>query len=676
MQIETLLLIIGAGIISLAIASFQYIYKAKNRAPKRLFFAFLRFLSLFILFLLLINPTFKQNTYFTEKPNLIVAVDNSASIKHLNQEKVVSDVVAQLKNNPSLQERFDITEYNFGDQLVDTMSFSFDQKQTNISNVLQDLDQIYKNTTAPIVLITDGNQTYGRDYQFSTNTHKQSIYPVVVGDTLISVDTKIRQLNVNRYVYLKNKFPVEAIVTYSGDRPVSSKFVVSSGNAIVYSQPIAFSKENSSFVLNFTLPADQVGVLKYKAKILPVENEKNTINNSKSFAVEVIDQKTTVVLISDITHPDLGAIKKSVESNERRKLVIKKPSEITDLDAYQMVILYQPSRRFRNVYEKLYEKRYNYFTITGTRTDWVFLNTVQNRYKQEITRQNEYYLSRYHNNFGSFLTDDIGFGSYPPLKGTFGEFNISSIYDPLLFRSVGNVTTETPLLFTVEENGIREAVLLGEGIWRWRAQNYLDNKSFQSFDDFFGKLILYLSSNRSKSRLNVSAESFYYSNSSIKVQAEYFTKNYEFDRRGNLRIVLKNKSDNTTQTIPLILNNNVYEVDLSSIDAGDYDYTVIVSGEKISRSGSFSVLEYDVEQQFSNADLNRLNKVASNTKGKVYFPDQNQELSKTLLKDKRYQTIQKSTQQVVALVDWKYLLALLILVLAIEWFARKYSGLI
>lgn len=676
MQTETILLIIGAGILSLAIALFQYNYRAKNRNKKNLFFAFLRFLSVFVLLILLINPTFKQKTYYTEKPNLVIAVDNSASIKHLQQDQLVSNLTQTIKEDQGLNDRFDIRYYSFAENLRDSLPLTFDQKQTNISKILQDLDQIYKKGIAPTVLITDGNQTYGRDYQFTTSKHKQAIYPVVIGDTTTVADLKIQQLNVNRYAYLKNKFPVEVIATYSGNKEINTKFEITSGNAILFSQPITFSEEKNSKVINLTLPANRAGVLQYRARLAPIENEKNTINNSKVFAVEVIDQKTTVLLISQIVHPDIGAIKKSIESNERRKLIIKKPIEVKTLDPYQMVILYQPNSRFIDIYQKLEDKRMNHFTITGSKTDWVFLNASQNKYKQEITRQTEYYLPRFNSNYGTFLLNDLGFEGYPPLIGTFGETSIKTTHDPLLYRTIGNITTQEPLLFTIEDNGRREAVLLGEGLWRWRAQNYLDNKNFETFDDFFGKLIQYLASNKTKSRLNTISESFYYGNSSIKIRAEYFTKNYEFDRRGNLRIAVKNTETEASQTIPMILKNNTYEADLSSLSSGNYNYTVSVIGENISKSGTFTVLEYDVEQQFLSADVTKLKQIATNTKGASYFPNQQKQMLSDLLNDSRYQTIQKSKEKVVSLIDWKYLLGLLILLLGLEWFARKYNGLI
>src|SRR5690606_36964092 len=92
-------------------------------------------------------------------------------------------------------------------------------------------------------------------------------------------------------------------------------------------ETISFSKENNSKILNFYLPANQVGVQSYTAVLEPLENEKNKVNNQKEFAVEVIDQKTNVAIVSDILHPDLGALKKSIEANEQRQVNILSPKD-------------------------------------------------------------------------------------------------------------------------------------------------------------------------------------------------------------------------------------------------------------------------------------------------------------------------------------------------------------
>src|SRR5690606_24132268 len=100
-----------------------------------------------------------------------------------------------------------------------------------------------------------------------------------------------------------------------------------SGSAIVFSENLTFNKEHSSRLVTLTLPANTSGVHSYKAELKPLTNEKNTVNNIKNFAVEVIDRKTHVAIISDLIHPDLGTLKKAIESNEQRQASIVTPSE-------------------------------------------------------------------------------------------------------------------------------------------------------------------------------------------------------------------------------------------------------------------------------------------------------------------------------------------------------------
>jgi hypothetical protein len=126
----------------------------------------------------------------------------------------------------------------------------------------------------------------------------------------------------------------------------------------------------------------------------------------------------------------------------------------------------------------------------------------------------------------------------------------------------------------------------------------------------------------------------------------------------------------------MLLRNNYYEVDLNSLPAGEYNFTVSVSNEAVSSSGSFTILDFNVEQQFLNADVAKLHRIAQNTNGKAYFPTQSELLINALLSNTNYQNIERSEQKVVPLLDWKYLLFLIVLALAAEWFIRKYNGLI
>lgn len=677
MQTQIITFLILAGIIALSLALFQYAYKAKLKGKRAWLLTALRFVTYFSIFVLLINPKFDKITYYNEKPNLVVAVDNSESIRYLNQSKNTSDLISSLKANEALNENFNLEFYSFGKEVNPIDSLSFDEKQSNLAQVFERLSEVYNNSISPTLIISDGNQTYGNDYAYMTKRYKQSIFTVILGDTITYTDIKLQQLNVNRYAYLKNKFPIEVIATYNGNTTVNTQLRISVGNSTVFSRPLTFSKTQTSQIVNFTLPASRVGITSYRAQIVPLDNEKNTINNVKNFAVEVIDQKTNVAIVSDLLHPDLGTLKKSIESNEQRNADILSTVEfLKKSNDYQLVIVYQPTNNFKALYNEIDKLKLNKIVITGTKTNWSLLNKLQNNYKQELTNQFEDYQASLNQNYGTFIVDNLNFGEFPPLKGTFGETLFTVPFQTILFKTINGNEIDEPLLATFEINDKREALILGEGLWRWRAQSYLNETSFNTFDNFMGKLVQYLSTNKRRTRLNVNYESFYNGNDNVRITAQFFNKNYEFEDNTNLNIELKNKDTNDEKSLPFVLKNMSYEVDLSGLEAGNYSFTVNVNTENISKSGEFKILEYNVEQQFLNANVNKLQTLANDSDGTSYLIDNTSKLTYDLINDTRFATIQKSIKKVVPLIDWKYLLGLIALSLAAEWFIRKYNGLI
>ena len=677
MQTQTIIYIILAIVLALAVALFQYIYKSKKRGKTYWGLAILRFFTVFSILLLLINPKFESLSYYNEKPKLVVAVDNSESVTYLKQDAKANTLINQLKSNKELNAHFDLEFYRFGKELVASDSLAYDEKQSNLAMVFDRLSEVYTNSVAPTLFISDGNQTYGSDYTYAIKKHKQAVFPVILGDTTTFADLKLQQLNVNRYAFLKNKFPVEIIATYNGNVSVNTTLRITSGNATVFSSPMRFSKANSSKIINVTLSANRVGIGSYTAELIPLENEKNKVNNIKNFAVEVIDQKTKVAIVSEIIHPDLGTLKKAIESNEQRQADIVSVQEfLKQSNDYQLVIAYQPTNNFRSIFEEIDRLKLNKIVIAGNSTNWSVLNTIQSNYKQQVTNQTEEFQPALNKNYGTFIVDNLNFSDFPPLNSEFGELKFSVPFETILYKTINGTQLNEPLLATFEFDERREALLLGDGLWRWRAQVYVEEGAFNSFDNFIGKLIQYLSTSKKRSRLNVNYESFYNGSDNVMISAQYFNKNYEFDAKSNLEITLKNKETEAITTVPFVLNNANYEVDLSTLQAGDYTFTVNVSSENISKSGELKILDYNVEQQFLNADVDKLKALATSSNGKAYFIDQVSLLIPDLLADSRFAIVQKSVKKTVPLIDLKYLLALILLFLTAEWFIRKYNGLI
>lgn len=673
MESTTLLYIIVAVISAIIIAVFQYIFKNKEKSQLKYWLSFLRFLSIFTILLLIINPSIKKNEIELIKPNLLVAVDNSTSIKYNLQDINVEKFIEKLKTDKELNNKYSLNYYGFGNNLYSLDSLKFNKTQTNLFSPLQELANLYKNGINPVILISDGNQTIGSNIEFVN--YKSPVFPLILGDTTQIEDISINQLNVNKFTYINNKLPVELFVNYTGEKPVSKRLSIYYKGNRVYSKQLNFSKEENVKTESFYLTATLKGTQYYTASIEELENEKNTLNNTKNFSINVIEEQSKILILTSIIHPDLGMLKKSIESNKQRSVKITNIAEYKgDLPDYQLVILYQPIDSFEQVFKEISSKKINYFIISGLSTDWDFLNKIQGDFSKNAISQSEEYSPVFNLNYASFISNDIGFLNFAPIEDYFGNVTFSTPINSLLFKKIGAIETDRPMLATFENNSQKGAVLFGENSWRWRMNSFSSTKSFELFDGFISNIIQFLASNSKSTRLNVVVDQLYYANETIQISASYLDENYNFDTRAKLWLSVNSQENNIINKVPFALVNNRFNVELSNISSGEYFYMVSVENQNTSVSGSFKVLPFEVEQQFTNANDEQLKIVASKTKGQIYYNQQEPKLIDDLKTDNRFKIIQKSKVIETPLINWKWLLGLIILSLSIEWFVRKYFG--
>ncbi len=672
MKTVTILLIILAVFVALSVALFQYILNNKEKSQLNYWLSFLRFLSVFILLLLIINPTINKNSLNIIKPNLLVAIDNSASIKHSLQTKNVENLVQQLKNDTELNSKYAINYYTFGTNLNTLDSLSFSEHQTNLSKPFLELSNLYKSDNNPVVLITDGNQTIGNDVEFIN--YKSPVFSYIVGDTTVFEDIAISKLNINKYSYINNKLPVELFVNYTGNKTITKKLTVFDKNTKVFSKVLNFSSTENVQEVSFYLTAATAGTQFYTTTIETLENEQNTLNNTKNFSVNVIEEVAEILILTSVIHPDLGMFKKSIESNKQRSVTISKVNDFKGkLSDYQTIIVYQPNNLFKPIFDEISNQNLNYFIISGLATDWDFLNNNQNDFKKGALSQTEEYHPVFNLNYESFVSSDIGFSRFAPLEDFFGDITFSSSTNTLLFQKIGAIETEQPLLVTFKKNNQKGAVLFGENSWMWRMNSFAENKTFEIFDGFISNLIQFLSSNLKNNRLDVALNQLYYANETIAISASYLDENYNFDNRAKLWITITNRANNFIKKVPFTLINNQFYVELTNIPSGEYTYTVSVDNQKVNVSGNFKIVPFEVEQQFTNSNFTKLAKLSSNTNGAIYFDGANTLISDLKL-DERFKNIQKLNVTKTPLISFKWLLGLIILSLSVEWFLRKYFG--
>ena len=333
-NLDILLLVIVTGL-SIGIAIFQYRDDLKKKEKSTFLYILLRSLVFIVIGLLLIDLSVTSTTTKVIKPQLAVLADNSSSLKDKVDLSDFNKNIQEISEDDALSDRFFTNTYQFGDRFKKIDSLDFKDRKTNIYEGLNTLSDLYSSDNLAVVLLTDGYQNYGPDFANYANNQGISIYPIAIGDTASYRDLKINRINNNDYSYLGNEFPVEILVNYDGASKINSQLKITNNNKVLFSKKITLDKDKKSTIINAKIKAENAGLQKYEVSLAPIDDEKNIKNNKRNFQIDVIDDQAKILLLTSIIHPDLGALKKSLETNEQREVIIKTAD---DFDGNLMIL--------------------------------------------------------------------------------------------------------------------------------------------------------------------------------------------------------------------------------------------------------------------------------------------------------------------------------------------------
>ncbi len=651
-------------ILAFALSAFQYLYKRK--AP---FLFLLRFLTYSILILLLLNPKIEKKQKIVHRPELYILADNSSSIKKQQAGKQVDKLIANIKKS-NLSKKYNLHFFQFSDHLKTLDSLTYSESKTAIGQVIDELKLWHqKERKAPVILISDGQNNSGNDYLFSVSNKPFQIYPVVTGDTTYHNDIKIDLLNVNPYVFKGNQFSLEIFVSGNLKKEIQTQLKIIENKSIIASKKIRLSPDKPAVKTDFLLDGKTKGLHQYTAYLTPVKNEKNTLNNRKIFSVEVIENKQKIILISDIIHPDIGALKRSLKTNPYIDFVIKKPSANIRFSDYNTFVLYQPTSNFNTVVDKILKLNKPWLIITGTHTDWNFINQKKLFFRKDFSGSNEVFFPYQNKKFSLFKLPGINWDDFPPLRDKYGKIYLQTTSETALLSKVQGIATNEALFAFQSEK--KQAVLFGENLWQWFIQAGIKEQK-KALQELWLQTFRYLNLNQNFDRLQVNYRHQYFQGNTIKISARFLNENLEPDDKARPIIILK--KSNGKQQIPMLSSGDFYEVNLSNLPPGNYSFSIQNQDKSLRKNGAFRVLSYGLEDKNLQADVKKLSALAQKTNGKIITPAQIDELINELIKTKKFPASVNYQIQQNGLIDIKWLLFLLVLLLSLEWFVKKLRG--
>ncbi len=647
--------------------------------------ASLRFVVVSILcFLLLLNPLMRQVTNTEEKPTIVFAIDNSQSIPQATDTSQLKNIFQALEdirtNLLKAGIETDIVQLDPSQTPKSLLGIPMKMPSTNLSAMLTNVQNNYENRNLDkVVLVSDGIYNQGISPAF--RTFGFPVMTLALGDSTPQRDLKLQTVLVNKVAYLGNEFPVVAEVENIGYPNRSVKAYLTQNGQILDTKTINFKGDNDIQSVTFYTTAKRKGTQYYVVKVEVQEGEFTALNNVRDVYVEVIDGREKILLVATAPHPDIKALRSAIEKNENYSFEVYMPGINTfKEDKYDVVIFHQiPSITSRG--NELVQRFKNtpIWYILGAQSELNAFNR-DNRSVKVIGRvgRTDQVTPVYNRTFNKFTfeADKINkIEKLPPVDVPFGEYRTTNSSQVLLQQRVGNIPTDKPLLVVSEDANGKEAVLLGEGLWKWRLEEYAIGESHESFDELINKVVQYLSTKEDKRRLRVyPINTEFYDFEKVVFESEVYNEIYERVYGTKINLSLTN-GEGKTSTYSFVSAEGNTRFEISGLPKGVYNYTASaqVQGRNETSTGQFTVKDLQLEALNTTADFNLLRQLSQKTGGAFFTANQIEALGKQLL-DTRRPNLIHSSEDLQEIINLKWLFFLLMGLITIEWGVRKYAG--
>ncbi|SKB52384.1 BatA domain-containing protein [Daejeonella lutea] len=675
------------GCLALGIGYAVLLYNSSSHLKKpvrNLLFA-LRTLAITIIAFLLFAPLVKNVNTSIEKPLIIIAQDNSASIL-VSKNKDFNDklYVASLKKLESeLSQDYDVRSFNFGSSVKNGLDVKFNGPVTDISSVFKLIEDQFSNRNIGALIIgSDGIYNRGQNPEYEARNVKSSIYTVAMGDTIAKRDLLISNVNYNNITYLDNQFQVEITVEGYQSQGSSSLLTVSDKGGVVFSRPIAVNSNEFRLTVPVTLLAKTKGIQQYNIRLGAISNELSIRNNSQTIFVEVIDGRQKVLILANSPHPDIAAVKQSVEINKNYSVKTAFASEVskTDIDEAGLVILHQlpsVSANAQDIIKMVGKKPVLY--ILGAQSNVAAFSTSQPLLGITSTGNTQEVVASFEPDFYSFTLTDANkqrIRNFAPLISPFGNYGLKGPGNIMMSQQIGKVVTKMPLLVFGEENQRKMAVLAGEGIWRWRLEDFQESGNHEAIDELVGKTVQYLSTRDDKRKFRVySSKNAFDENEHVILNAELYNNAFELVNTPDVNISLSSRSGKSYSFV-FSRTTNAYNLDAGVLPAGEYGYNARteLGKDKYTAAGQFVITQQQAEFKQTRANHQLLYTLAQQSGGKMVFPSQLMDLARLIKANENVKTVSYEDRKYEEPINLKLVFFIILTLLSVEWFSRKRNG--
>ncbi len=676
--------------------------------PRRVFLGVLRGASFFFLFLAALNLVTDFIRFESKKRDVFLLLDDSRSMSLTDGSSPRPQVVSEILKSGSLEslrKYFDVKSVLFGAEVAARRgldSLHYDQPSTNIESALvYASNAVSEERTAFALLISDGDYNSGGNPVDAARAMTFPIYTVGVGDSTQPSDVVVKQVIPAPSMYVGKRTVVKAIVGSNGFGGTKLNIHLLEDGREFDTRSVTLPQQGDLEV-SFSYTPSTPGTHLLKVYVPPLQGEFNRRNNSATATAEVKKGKYNVLLIAGEPSSDVAFLRRDIDGSEDFDLsvLVQKTGDSFNekgtgrilAGKYDAVILYdfpneQSSATLRDVKNMLGSTGVPYLYLAGNRVSASRLTGFP-RFPLVITNLQP---EEFHVGISLASPDKIPIALQPVY--TLLNAN-SSLFPPLYYRriqcrpSAGASTLAFPVisgaridlpLLIVDPPG-RSAAFMAYGLWRLQLMSSLSGLQSDFLRNFLTTFLRTLISGGKQKLLTVqTGRNVYDPSEAVSFSALLVGENGSPVNDANVDVNVVNEAS----------GRNVSDVRLSSTGDGGYSGQVAglgegkyvfharaLSGTTFLGADSGTVVVEPLNTEFIQTSMNAplMRQLAAVSGGKFLTPLEF-ERHGIDLKSEWKKPVEISLGKRFELLSALPFLALVLLLLSVEWVVRKIWGL-
>lgn len=637
----------------------------------------LRFSLVFILLILLLGPLLRTLKYQRISPQIILAVDNSSSIKASQLPELTEQIQNQLSKD------FEVKTVLFGSsaRVAELNELDQSDESTDIGSFFRYADEaLALNRVQATVLLSDGISNQGISAVQAAQSSKFPNFTIGLGDTSVQRDAFLADVRANSLLYLGNDFKIKLEIGAHLLQGKSAKLSVKQNGNPILQRTITYQKEDAFQEIDFLSRAGQLGINRLDIDLEVLSEEVNPTNNRKTVFFEVIESRQQIEIWARNAHPDLSALKSAIASKEQYEVQLKRRPQDFIAASQDLVILHNwcSTEQDLVLLKALKAAEVPCLIVLGHGFQPRFFNDIGwglefNSYGQGLNEAHAV-LNMEFEHFD--LIDGSLQEFFPPLSVPFGKWKGQSNSDVFMYQKISGVETTEPLICLRNELNYRYGLIMGQGIWSWRMEEFRRTDDHLLSNDILTNLVQFLTVKNRKQELVVKAKRSTYSTSEgVKLFGELYNANLEFVRQAEIRVQLFSGGKEVMNRL-MSPRSESYILHAKGLKEGSYRFKASTeqAGVLLESNGQFELLQADLEQLNLQADHALLRKISSESGGQFAKADNWQALIEQMKQSVGTEVLIREQKEWSAPIDWKLLFWLLVALLSLEWFSRKFIG--